>query len=116
TLGPASSIQTVQVPPPGLPTVGFTAGIGSVYMTLLEPAFNGVVGDSALVKVRIDSAAASIASVQAEAAGGRVTLPPGGAGIVQGPLVLTGVPHGARDLRVLAVTTAGDSSVLMVPV
>jgi len=90
---------SVPVPPGG----------GGVWMTVLLPAASAVVGDTVTVRVRIDSASASIASVHASAAGRRVRLQPFSTGVVQGTLSLAGVAAGPLQIVVDAGTVRGDT-------
>jgi hypothetical protein len=90
---------SVPVPPGG----------GGVWMTVLQPAANAVVPDSVVVRVRIDSASASVASVHASAAGRRVRLLPFSPGVVQGTLSLAGLASGPLQLVVSAGTIRGDT-------
>lgn len=115
TLG-RTSVQTVTASTPGVPPARFTAGTRAVYMTLLAPDPRVVVGDNVVVTVRVDSALGSVASVQAEAGGHTAALTSTGGTTVQGTLSLAGLPHGALDVRIRAVTAAGDSSAMVVPV
>jgi len=91
-------------------------GGGHVWMTVLQPAANTTVGDSVVVRVRIDSASASVQSVKAFAADRAVTLQPVSAGVVQGTLQLAGLPKGPLQLRVHAVTVHADTSDVVVPI
>jgi hypothetical protein len=114
TAGPA----TVQASAPGVQTVSFgaTALNTAVYFRVLEPAPNLAVGDLLRVRVRVDSARASVASVVASAYGRSITLqaePP--ASTISGILNLASTPRGPTELRVVATTVDGDSSVIVVP-
>ena len=90
-------------------------GGGSVWMTVLAPTAHTVVGDSVLVRVRIDSASASVQSVTASAAGRSVVLQPILPGLVSGTLLLGGVPRGPLELRVHAVTVRAETGDVVVP-
>jgi hypothetical protein len=111
---------TVQASVPGLApvTFGATAISTAVHMRVLQPVPNAVAGDSLRVLVRVDSARASIASLVASALGRSTTLQPGTnaeTGSLVGMLGLAGTPHGPAELRVVATTVDGDSSVIVVP-
>ncbi|MFL5384975.1 MAG: hypothetical protein ACJ8GN_20845 [Longimicrobiaceae bacterium] len=90
-------------------------GGGHVWMRVLQPAANAVVGDSVVVRVRVDSASASVQSVKAFAADRSVVLAPVSPGVVQGTLQLAGLPMGPLQLRVHAVTVRADTSDVVVP-
>jgi hypothetical protein len=96
---------SVPVPPGG----------GSVWMTVQQPAANATVGDSVVVRVKVDSASASVQSVKASAADRSVTLQPVSPGVVQGTLQLAGLPKGPLQLRVHAVTVRADTGDVVVP-
>jgi len=96
---------SVPVPPGG----------GSVWMTFLAPAANSVVGDSVVVRVRVDSASAPVLSVKASAAGRSVMLAPVSPGVVTGTLQLAGLPAGPIQLRVHAVTQRADTGDVVRP-
>ncbi|HKP75189.1 MAG TPA: hypothetical protein VJT67_06565 [Longimicrobiaceae bacterium] len=115
TIG-TSSIETLTVTSAGLAPLTFRTGIGSVYFTVLAPEPHAVVDDNVVVQARVDSSSASVASVTATAGGHSAALTPTGSGTVQGTLSLAGLPRGATDVRVTAVTTTGDSSVVVMPV
>ena len=90
-------------------------GGGHVWMTVLQPAANAVVGDSVVVRVRVDSASAAVQSVKAFAADRSVVLAPVSPGVVQGTLPLAGLPSGPLQLRVHGVTVRADTSDVVVP-
>lgn len=117
TLPAASGAATVQASAPGVQPVSFTvmAEASPVYMRILQPTPNAVRGDNVQVLVAIDSANASIASVQASASGRTVALTPTSTpGQVAGTLQLAGTPAGPTELRVRAVTVNGDTAVVSV--
>jgi hypothetical protein len=90
-------------------------GGGRVWMRVLAPTRNAVVGDSVLVQVRVDSAPASIQSVTASTADRSVVLAPVSAGVVGGKLNLAGLPLGSLELLVHAVTVHADTGNVVVP-
>jgi hypothetical protein len=112
TLPAAGGPVTVQASAASLPAVSFglTAVFSPVYMRILQPTPNAVRGDNLQVLVVIDSANASIASVQASAAGRTVALTPASTGGLAGTLSLAGTPVGPMELRVLATTVNGDTA------
>ena len=91
-------------------------GGGGVYFTVQQPAAGAVVGDNAVVQVRIDSAAASVSTVTASAAGRSVTLQPVSPGVLRGTLNLLGIAAGPQQLRVRVVTVHADSAVKLVAI
>ncbi|SOD04025.1 hypothetical protein SAMN05216486_1222 [bacterium JGI 053] len=91
-------------------------GGGGVYFTVQQPAADAVVGDSAVVQVKIDSAAASISTVTASAAGRSVTLQVVSPGVLRGKLNLLGIAAGPQQLRVRVVTVHADSAVKLVAI
>jgi hypothetical protein len=114
TAGPA----TVQASAPGVHTISFgvTALCTAVFFRVLEPSLNGAVGDLLRVRVRVDSARASVASVVATAHGRSVTLQPEPPEVtISAILELAGTPRGPTELRVVATTVNGDTSVIVVP-
>jgi hypothetical protein len=108
---------------PGVQTFSFTVyvnaplppGNGSVHMTVLSPRADTVVGQSLAVRVRVDSASASVASIDASAGGRTVVLQAVSPGLVGGTLDLSGLPAQRLELRVHAVTVFGDTGVATVP-
>lgn len=88
-------------------------GGGSVWMTVISPAADAVVGDDVEVLVRIDSATAAVQAVKASAAGRSVVLEPIAEGWWSGTLVLAGLARGPADVRVRAVTVHADSGVVV---
>ncbi|SOD02309.1 hypothetical protein SAMN05216486_1031, partial [bacterium JGI 053] len=88
-------------------------GAGSVWMTVLAPAASAVVGDDVDVRVRVDSASASVLSVRANVDDRSVLLTPVSAGVVGGTLSLAGLPAGPVQLRVHAVTVRADTGTVL---
>jgi hypothetical protein len=111
TLPAAAGQATAQASVPGAAPVAFTALATSspVYMRILQPTANSLWGDTLRVVVAIDSANASISSVQATAGGRTVTLQPV-SGTLRGTLLLDGTPAGPMELRVRAQTVNGDTA------
>jgi hypothetical protein len=100
---------SVPVPPGG----------GGVWMKVLAPATDTVVGDSFLVRVQVDSASAPISSVHASAAGRRVRLVRSagdGANQLSGTLSMAGLPKQAVQLAVDAGTIGGDTARVTLPI
>jgi len=98
---------SVPVPPGG----------GGVWMKVTYPfQYNPVVADSVVVRVRVDSASASIASVHASAAGRRVRLLRVSVTEVGGTLQLAGLPAGPLQVVVDAGTIRGDTGRVTFPI
>jgi hypothetical protein len=113
TLPAAGGPATVQASAAGAETVSFGAMsvASAVYMRILQPTANAVRGDQLQVIVAVDSANASVASVQATAGGRTVTLQPAAEPkTLTGTLSLAGTPVGPMELRVLATTVNGDTA------
>jgi hypothetical protein len=84
-------------------------GGGYVALRIIDPRPNQVFSDSVYVNVRLDSASASIQSVTAYVADRSVVLTPLAPGVVSGKLSVAGLPFGAHQLRVHAVTVRADT-------
>lgn len=114
TLPAAGGTVTIHAAAAGATGADFTATSVAtpVYMRILQPAPDAVVGDNVTVTVAVDSATASVASIEASAAGRTVTLAPFEPGRVRGTLSLAGTPMGVTELRVVATTVNGDTSVI----
>lgn len=86
-------------------------GSGYVHLTVLSPARNSVWGTALSVKVQVDSASTSVASVEAAAGGRTVVLGPNPAfpGVVSGTIELAGLIAQPLELTVRATTVTGDT-------
>ncbi|HEX6367740.1 MAG TPA: Ig-like domain-containing protein [Longimicrobium sp.] len=116
TLPTSAGAVTVQASAAGAGTASFgVLSVSSpVYMRILQPTPNSVRGDAVQVVVAIDSANASIASVQASAGGRSVALQPGAPGTVTGTLQLADTEVGPMELQVRATTVNGDTATVSV--
>lgn len=117
TLPSTGGTATVQASVPGAEAVAFQAtSINTpVYMRILQPTAGAVAADTVGILVAIDSSNASVSSVRATAAGRTVELHPTGTPRrVGGAMGLIGLPVGTLELRVVATTVNGDSTVATV--